>query len=458
MRQHTSSWLVLIALGVLATPANARQCNYGFMVLDLGDGTCQGCNARAAALNEAGQVVGRARVGDLFMAHAFIWDPVNGIQDIGVDGFPSSACCINEAGQVAGSAATPSYAFFLDPVNGMIDLGTLGGSTATPLAMNDAGQVVGYSDTGSADHAFIWDAKNGMQDLGSLVCCQHSRAVGINSTGQVIGASYNAPGDFNQHNTQPFVWDSTNGLQPLSTLGGSAGGVNAINDVGQIAGWVKNPLFGTPYVPCLYSANNPTGQPFLPNGFLSTECGEAVFVHDDGVVFGWLEQPGFGCVFSYGVRDPYTWPGGPIRYDSPFGMSPVEMTANGQGLLQAEPNAFRIAYIAASLGTTPVPLEDLIPPQPSWINLAPGHINNHGEIVGHLYDSTLATIPYIVWPCPPDVNKDGAVNVLDLIELLLAFGPCDSPPQRCPADTNKDGVVDVDDLFEVLANFGGPGV
>ena len=25
-------------------------------------------------------------------------------------------------------------------------------------------------------------------------------------------------------------------------------------------------------------------------------------------------------------------------------------------------------------------------------------------------------------PCPEDVNSDGAVNVLDLIELLLAFG------------------------------------
>ncbi len=31
----------------------------------------------------------------------------------------------------------------------------------------------------------------------------------------------------------------------------------------------------------------------------------------------------------------------------------------------------------------------------------------------------------VVLPCPEDVNGDGVTNVLDLIELLLAFGqPC----------------------------------
>ncbi len=457
MSRHSPYWLVLVGLAVLAAPANGRQCDYGIKVLDLGGGPCVVCSAAARAVNEAGQVVGFASAGDEFSSHAFIWDPVNGIQDLGTfGGLSSAACCINEAGQVAGSALTASghnHAFFWDPADGLLDLGTLGGLGSAALAMNDAGQVVGSSDTGSAEHAFIWDAKNGMQDLGTILT--KSRAVDINNNGQVIGVSYDTVPHL--HTTRPFVWDSTNGLQELGT--GGTGGANHINEAGLIAGWSTNALWGTPYVPALFDANSPGSRPLLLNGIFDDSCGEAVFVRDDGLVLFWQEWPGFGCAFSFGVRDPYTWPGGPIAYESPYGMSPIKITANDQILLQAEPLAYGVAYIASSPDATAIRWDALVPELPCINNLSPGDINNHGEIVGSHYDcKRLATLPYIAWPCPPDVNKDGAVNVLDLIELLLGFGLCDPPPQRCPADINKDGVVDADDVFEVLANFGGPGV
>ena len=50
---------------------------------------------------------------------------------------------------------------------------------------------------------------------------------------------------------------------------------------------------------------------------------------------------------------------------------------------------------------------------------------------------------------PGDVNGDCAVNVLDLIELLLAFGSAGGP-----ADLNLDGAVNVLDLIELLLAFG----
>ncbi len=54
---------------------------------------------------------------------------------------------------------------------------------------------------------------------------------------------------------------------------------------------------------------------------------------------------------------------------------------------------------------------------------------------------------------PGDVNGDGTVNVLDLIELLLAFGAsCEDA--CCLADFNIDGSVDVLDLIELLLAFG----
>ena len=53
-------------------------------------------------------------------------------------------------------------------------------------------------------------------------------------------------------------------------------------------------------------------------------------------------------------------------------------------------------------------------------------------------------------PCPEDLNHDGVVNVLDLLQLLAAWGPCPA----CPEDLNGDGVVNVLDLLIVLAAWG----
>jgi hypothetical protein len=53
-------------------------------------------------------------------------------------------------------------------------------------------------------------------------------------------------------------------------------------------------------------------------------------------------------------------------------------------------------------------------------------------------------------PCPGNVNGDCDVNVLDLLALLAAWGPCPG----CPEDVNGDGIVDVLDLLELLAAWG----
>ena len=55
--------------------------------------------------------------------------------------------------------------------------------------------------------------------------------------------------------------------------------------------------------------------------------------------------------------------------------------------------------------------------------------------------------------CPTDVNNDGAVNVLDLIDLLLCFGQPAVP--GCESqDVNLDGSVNVLDLIDLLLAFG----
>ncbi|MHC4447231.1 MAG: DNRLRE domain-containing protein [Planctomycetota bacterium] len=56
-------------------------------------------------------------------------------------------------------------------------------------------------------------------------------------------------------------------------------------------------------------------------------------------------------------------------------------------------------------------------------------------------------------PCPEDVNGDGDVNVLDLIDLLLCFG-LPAVPGCESEDVNTDGTVNVLDLIDLLLVFG----
>ena len=58
-----------------------------------------------------------------------------------------------------------------------------------------------------------------------------------------------------------------------------------------------------------------------------------------------------------------------------------------------------------------------------------------------------------VVPCPEDLNGDGAINVLDVVQLLLCWtdqpSPCDTP-----CDINQDLFINVLDLVALLLEFG----
>ncbi len=60
---------------------------------------------------------------------------------------------------------------------------------------------------------------------------------------------------------------------------------------------------------------------------------------------------------------------------------------------------------------------------------------------------------YKLQPCQADVNGDGTINALDLIDLLLCLGQ--PAVSGCEAkDVNADGTVNVLDLIELLMEFG----
>ncbi len=183
-------------------------------ITDLGTlgGTQSGLhsNVQWPGLNDDGMVVGVSHTGALdplgeawscsaFMAAnghtclGFVWH--GGVMTAlptlgGSNGF---AAGVNDAGQVVGWAETPVH----DPTRGTVtDLGSLGGAFwHTPMAINNRGEVVGFSNPPGGDidaddlRAFLWTRARGMQNLGVLSGDGLSEALDINNRGQIVGVS-----------------------------------------------------------------------------------------------------------------------------------------------------------------------------------------------------------------------------------------------------------------------------
>ena len=190
----------------------------------------------ANGINDRGQVVGKT-IG-IYEFVAFIWDSEKGMRYLdGIGTRESIAFDINNRGQVVGDV---DYAFLWDPDNGVIDIGRLANSGSSwAYAINEVTQVVGASHSVSGPaHAFIWDSINGMRDLGTLGGSV-SVALGINNHGQVVGRSRYEP---DNDNYRAFLWDNSNGMIDLSSsfvFGIDESVAYAINDAGQIVGYLN---------------------------------------------------------------------------------------------------------------------------------------------------------------------------------------------------------------------------
>ncbi len=128
--------------------------------------------------------------------------------------------------------------------NGTVrNLGTLGGvAWNTPRAINQQGDVVGFSNVSASDggsfnaRAFLWTRSGGIQSLGTLPGDVYSQALGINAWRQVVGLSCSA----GFASCRAFLWQS-GVMTDLNTLV-PAGypdhlyTANDINDLGQVTG------------------------------------------------------------------------------------------------------------------------------------------------------------------------------------------------------------------------------
>jgi probable HAF family extracellular repeat protein len=133
-------------------------------------------------------------------------------------------------------AAAALCALFLRPAAAqtrtayeVVDLGTLGGGQSEATAINDMGQVVGYSQVEDGKHhAFLWSG-GAMTDLGTLGG-KESFAEAINIEGEVVGYALTEADVWHA-----FLW-SRGHMVDLGTLGGNCSHAVAINAAGQVAG------------------------------------------------------------------------------------------------------------------------------------------------------------------------------------------------------------------------------
>jgi probable HAF family extracellular repeat protein len=168
------------------------------------------------------------------------------IVDLGTlpGGGHSGALAINTAGQMVGWSETylkgayETHAFHMQKNLRIRDLGTLGGNYSAAYGINDAGQVVGGSRTKSGEiHAFLWTDKTRLKDLGTLRGRNSSIARAINNQGRIVGESeVIASGVATQRHV--FLWTAKDGMKDLGALpGGNFATPLAINAAGQVIGY-----------------------------------------------------------------------------------------------------------------------------------------------------------------------------------------------------------------------------
>jgi probable HAF family extracellular repeat protein len=224
-------------------------------------------------INDRGEIVGNywnASFGD---THGFLWRDgvVTEIGDPGELGLGQfgSVAGINRRGQVVGHTHSlpgkPGYRAFLWQDGAFTYLGDLGSGFSIAEAINDRGEVVGYSATPQGVfHAVLW-RDGAMLDLGAtlsgpsvatdinnrgevvvgyfgdsvakvfhwqdgvLTSLGTGYAYGINKSGQVVGRR-----DWDGVGNRATLWDAGI-VTELGTLGGSSA-AHAINDHGQVVG------------------------------------------------------------------------------------------------------------------------------------------------------------------------------------------------------------------------------
>jgi probable HAF family extracellular repeat protein len=326
---------------------------------------------------------------------------------------------VNKDGQVAGTmpvidprTVRPTvHAFFWS--NGTrVDLGTLPNAfNSYAFGINDAGDVVGMSDTSSDQstnifrHAVLWRAgTHEIQDLGTLSGFRDSVAYGVNNLGQIVGQSAYGTGPFNTVQ-RAFIWERGQmSLLPEPVVGNFTAQANAINDLSQIVGTGYLGSSGPGLAALRWDIRQADGSANAAMTDLGSlgavgnqSSNSPSAINAAGDIVG-------SSVNSSGSLEAFLWRGAMAPMCGLVSATGVNIADEAVG--SASNVTFTPGYWSAATGT--VDLNDVIPPGSGWTLTASADVNDAGQIVGF---GTLAGQVHAFLLTPAAANTPVGSNV-----------------------------------------------
>lgn len=373
---------VLTAAG-LATSSPAIAASM-YAITDLGTLSPEGTDTRAAAINDLGQVVGRSRI-DSTASAGFIW------QDGILTQLPST-------GLKNGST-----------------LVTLPGRGGLARSINDSGMIVGAGDetSGPTDRALLWTQNTSggydlaIYDFGGV----ESYFIDINNQDQIAGQHIYAPGKRNA-----IYWEN-NVKTDLPSLGGDQNYALAINDKGQLVGYVDTDGAdnGTnTYAASLWQKDASGNFSLLNLGTFGANQSFARDINDAGWVIGQLTN-GSGSTLTSSA---FLWQNGTTTDLGSLGGSRSDaLSINNLGQVVGQSNTVNAVSHAFVWDNGQIfDLNSLLVEGTGWQLTSASSVNDNGQIVG--YGSYVdnngqqQTRAYLLQPVPESETTLG----------VLAFG------------------------------------
>lgn len=229
--------LFLLSLAVSAGAAAAPYIEYRVTVVGPAHST-------AADINKDGVVVGSypAREGG---GRAFL-NRGKGAVDLGALGRSSNAVAINDKDEVLGHWATAAgqWRGFIYSDGRQRDIGVIPGRRTRYTDINNYGYVTAIGDAASLDgsRSFLRTPQGRFTDIGKLCFDEPTLtyAYALNNRNQVTGES--GPLTFPDQPLRAFVWRK-GVMRDLGDFGSAPNGGIAINDRGQVTGYMAVPTY-----------------------------------------------------------------------------------------------------------------------------------------------------------------------------------------------------------------------